>query len=358
MKFIIHFGMPKTGSTAIQLALAENRDNLVSAGILYPKIPSPFINHQKHMIYLSMFRQGDTDQWVKHPEIKEKIKLTYGEVKNFEEFWLNDLDNQIKNTKPHTIIISDEGFFNCMANKKSNIHVNIRQFLTKLDVKPIDFKIVGYLRSPPDYYLSRAQQTLKTKSEIIPLSAANFIPAIKRIGSQYKSELKIFPFNRKIFPHGDVVRHFTNYACGFEIGTLGQINESVSGPAMSILQEYHKYFSVENNDRRKPKQVQFLIKSLQEAGSRLGYGRPVLKLNIKLKIFNQMISDLEWLNLNYGISFDSSSYDSCQNLIINDDTVKLQKLTDIIDFTHEEKDRLLFEIINQMAIKSERKSKN
>lgn len=71
-----------------------------------------------------------------------------------------------------------------------------------------------------------------------------------------------------------------------------------------------------------------------------------------------MISDLEWLNLNYGISFDSSSYDSCQNLIINDDTVKLQKLTDIIDFTHEEKDRLLFEIINQMAIKSERKSKN
>ena len=110
MKIIMHIGMPKTGSTAIQFALTKSREKLLSNGILYPVNPDPFSKQVKHMLYLSLLRQGDAGQWLKQPDIEKKILSTYGPNFDLAEFWLNDLKKQISDTKPHTLIISEEGF--------------------------------------------------------------------------------------------------------------------------------------------------------------------------------------------------------------------------------------------------------
>ncbi len=350
--------MPKTGSTSIQFALTRNRENLLAAGILYPSVPDPFAGHEKHMLYLSMLRQGDAGQWTKHPEIRNKIASTFDGGLNFFDFWLKDLKSQIANTKPHTLIISDEGFFNGLANKKSNVHKNLRQLLVELHVDPLNLEIVGYLRSPPDYYLSRAQQTLKTTSKIIPLTAANYIPAIKRIKSEYKSRLTLFPFNRSIFPQGDVVRHFTDYSIGFELESFEQINETVSGPAMCILQEYHDLYSIETSKKRNPKQVQFLINTLRDAGAALCFGRPTLRSDVKMTIWKQVRSDLEWLDQTYGFNFIGPDETNSKNSMIHDDSWQPKTLSDIIECSQDEKNRLLFELIFQMSKAKGKKLKN
>ena len=86
MKIIMHIGMPKTGSTAIQFALAKSRENLLSNGILYPVNPEPFSNQVKHMLYMSLLRQGDAGQWLKHPDMEQKIISSYGPDFDFNRY--------------------------------------------------------------------------------------------------------------------------------------------------------------------------------------------------------------------------------------------------------------------------------
>ena len=45
-RLILHIGMPKAGSTAIQKTLSKNRAKLRSAGILYPKLDIKPENHR------------------------------------------------------------------------------------------------------------------------------------------------------------------------------------------------------------------------------------------------------------------------------------------------------------------------
>ena len=37
MEYILHIGLPKTGSTSLQRALSDNRESLRRHGVIYPK---------------------------------------------------------------------------------------------------------------------------------------------------------------------------------------------------------------------------------------------------------------------------------------------------------------------------------
>jgi hypothetical protein len=350
MKIIMHIGMPKTGSTAIQFSLTRNRQKLISSGVLYPANPAPFSKNSKHTIYLSMLRQGDLAQSLKFSD-SEKIITTYGQNFDFYKHWLNDLKNQILDAKPHTLIISEEGFFKALSDKKSNIHKNLQNLLSELNVDYNEFEIIGYLRRPPDYYLSNCQQALKTKPEIASLRTANYIPAVKRISGIYNSRHKLFPFDRTIFPQGDVVRHFTGYAFGAELESTEQFNETISGPAMSILQEYRELFFSESGKSGTPQQVQLLVSMLRDSGKQLGYERPVLREDIATKIWDAMRLDLDWLKEKYGFNFDPP------NIPIPDSSFEYlnkwqpKKVLDIIDFSNDEKQKLFLKLIYEMSKK-------
>ena len=351
MKMIMHIGMPKTGSTAIQFALTRNRQKLISLGVLYPANPGPFSKNSKHTIYLSMLRQGDVAQSLKYSDSEKKIITTYGQNFDFHKHWLDDLKNQILDAKPHTIIISEEGLFNALSDKKSNIHKNLQNLLSELNVSPNDLEIIGYLRRPPDYYLSNCQQSLKTKPEIVSLRSANYIPAVKRISNTYNSRHKLFPFERAIFPQGDVVRHFTGYAFGSELESIEQFNETISGPAMSILQEYRELFFSESGKSGRPQQVQLLVSMLRDSGKQLGHERPVLREDIITKIWDAMRSDLDWLKQKYGFNFDPPNVATYNRPLEDSSKWQPQKVLDIIDFSNDEKQKLLFQLIYEMSKK-------
>ncbi len=352
MKIIMHIGMPKTGSTAIQFALTKNREQLINAGVLYPINPHPFSEHVKHSIYVSMLRRGDSEQWNRFPDAEAKIISTYGGSFDFYSYWLDDLKKQIAVAKPHTLLISEEVFFGVLGNKKSKIHDNLRKLSTDLNVAEDNIIFVGYLRSPPDYYLSSCQQNLKSKPEIRDIDSANYIPTFRRIVDSYKSHCKIFPFDKKIFPEGDVVRHFTRLFLGIELGSLGKPNETISAPAMSILQDYRSIFYSEKNQRQSPKQVEFLINALRDGDGNLGFGRPTLRDEVKDAIWQSVESDLHWLNENFGIDFSRPEERPETKNTQSGTAFRPLKVEDIIDFDAHQKNRLLFEVIFQLSKKN------
>ena len=355
MKIIMHIGMPKTGSTAIQFALTKNREQLLNAGVLYPINPGPFSGHAKHSIYVSMLRRGDSEQWNRFPDAEAKIISTYGGSFDFHSYWLDDLKKQIAVAKPHTLVISEEVFFGVLGNKKTKIHENIRKFSSDLNVKSEDLKFVGYLRSPPDYYLSSCQQNLKSTPEIRDIVSANYIPKFRRIIDNYKSHCQIFSFDKKIFPEGDVVRHFTRLFLGLELGSLGKPNETISAPAMSILQDYRSIFYSAENQRQSPREVEFLINALRDGDGNLGLGRPKLRDEVKDAIWHLVESDLKWLNENLGIYFyPSKDRPKTQNMQ-HGVAFHPKMVEDIVDFDVHQKTRLLLEVIFQLVKKNKTK---
>ncbi|MDH4480042.1 MAG: hypothetical protein QE283_09230 [Rhodoferax sp.] len=357
MKIVIHMGMPKTGSTAIQRALANSREELISAGVLYPKNIEPFGTQVKHLLCKTLLCQGDTDQWRGFPDAEAKIEKNYGKDVNFFEIWLADLKSQIRSANPHTLLISEESFFAAFSKRNTAIHVNLQKLLSELGVTADDLELVGYLRSPPDYYLSSCQQGLKGKSTLKDISRANYFPALKRIRKKYNSQHTIFPFDRKLFPGGDIVKHFSKHVAGIEIESQGMPNETISGPAMSILQDYRAIFHPENGSRGNPRQVKGLIESLREAGLRLGLDRPSLKAEVKAFVWESLGENLAWLKKNYAIEFDQSNSIGDINTELNIQAFKPTKVSDILDIDEDKKYRLLLEVLFMQASVGKKKSK-
>lgn len=346
-------GMPKTGSTAIQETLATNRDTLLSHGVLYPINPEPFSGQVKHLLYVSLLRRGDPGQWRRFPAAEAKIKKLYGSNFDYHGYWMDDLKKQITVAKPHTLIISEECFFGAFSKKRSNIHENIKIFLSDLKVKPEDLELIGYLRSPPDYYLSSCQQKLKSQSSIKEISTANYLPTLKQIREFYLTQHKVFPFDRKIFPQGDVVRHFTKYAAGIELVSSGAPNETISGPAMSILQEYRQLFFADSDEKTSPRQVISLINALRDAGNKIGLSRPALREDVKMFIWHSLKNDLAWLREVYGFDFNPPKISLQNDFKITDDWIP-KKVFDIIEINEADKNRLFHETMHQLIQKSKK----
>jgi hypothetical protein len=357
MKIIIHMGMPKTGSTAIQRAFANSREKLNAAGVLYPTNIEPFEPQVKHLLCKTLLCQGDADQWRGFPDAELKIENKYGKDVSFYDIWLADLKRQIDSSKPHTLLISEESFFAAFSKRNTAIHGNLNKLMTELAVKPNDLELVGYLRSPPDFYLSSCQQGLKGKSTLKDISRANYFPALKKIRKKYNAQHTIFPFDRKIFPGGDVVKHFSQHVAGIEIESQGMPNETISGPAMSILQDYRSIFHPESGTRGNPRQVKGVIDALRDAGLRLGLERPALKEEVKNLVWETLEQNLVWLKKNYGITFDQPNLALPIEKKINSQSFKPVKVTDILDIDESKKYRLLLEVLFMQSTIGKKKSK-
>lgn len=130
-RVLLHFGANKTGSTAIQNMLYENRQVFSELGLFY---------HDSRILHNSI-QSGNGE------EINLRLRegATHFEIKKL-------LTPLIKVEK--LSIISCEGF-----SSLSRDHLNtLYESLEQLD---IEFKILMYIRNPIDYYMSSYSQALK-----------------------------------------------------------------------------------------------------------------------------------------------------------------------------------------------------
>lgn len=347
MRVVLHIGMPKTGSSAIQEALTLNREHLSDKGILYPVNPKPFSKQNQHWIYLPMFCYGDRENWKNFPSGEKRISEMLGANFDYYEHWISDLKRQITETKPHTLVLSEERFFQALAKSASNIHSNFNAFLSKLNVSTTNFEMIGYLRNPADYYLSMCQQHLKLYPYLKGIASANYIGKLINISKLYRPNLRVFEFNRKNFPAGDVVRHFTKTAFNFELTSQGVTNETVSGAAMRVLQDYWALTLPENSRRVSSQQSRSLISAIRVAEEKHGRQRPVMKEAVRSIIFESLAQELNWLRQNYQIDFGELAHKEKSKTSGSTMRFRPKLVSEIIEIDHKSSYTILLDVLRQ-----------
>jgi hypothetical protein len=226
MQLIIHAGLPKTGSTAIQTTLALNRESLAEAGFIYPKLdrdrPDRNVMKRKQGA-LSAFwvdkSNKDMSRW------SEDIQRDLGEV-----LVAADKSGDV-------VILSHEGIGRRGSGELS------QYFLQYTD----NVHILAYVRPPADLYASLLQQKLKKlrrNHKLARVTPVRWKPykSIDRLVREFgKDRLEIRIFSRDILIGGDVIADF----CEFVERKSGRVlpplepspksNESLPGWACALL---------------------------------------------------------------------------------------------------------------------------
>jgi len=131
-KLVIHIGTHKTGSTAIQLFLWRNRDELLKNGITYPESGAPsFSRFGQHLIAWSCFSNAD---YIPAYD-GNTIELNSLQTSKF----ISKIDNATSNNQ--TVVISSEEFsilnlseISVLAKQLSNFDVTIVVYLRRQDM--------------------------------------------------------------------------------------------------------------------------------------------------------------------------------------------------------------------------------
>src|SRR5690606_16945170 len=109
VKLIIHIGMPKTGSTALQRSLRLLHPALLKQGILYPRLRGMGINH--NTLWLLTRSQSIPSRYFRHL-LASNPQYVSGVLPRA---WA-DLINQIERYRPQTLILSGELLFDGAAH--------------------------------------------------------------------------------------------------------------------------------------------------------------------------------------------------------------------------------------------------
>lgn len=160
MNLIVHIGPHKTGSTAIQRALVDNRSELARAGYFYPEIGFSEYGHHKLVESLATNNPGEV------------------------------LDNMLAelNTCPGTLVLSSENFSLLSDN-------SIALLASRINIKKV--KIIYYLRSLPDNALAWWHELVKHGD--------------KRHFLQFYAELMTYPFRTHIINVNGVLEKWANH---------------------------------------------------------------------------------------------------------------------------------------------------
>lgn len=318
-KLLIHAGMPKAGSTALQARLRARRPVLRKNGILYP---SKLKNHN--------FLVADVMPVGSLPRIfRQHYRANAGTLRSdFDAFWSQILE-QIVKTSPDVVVLSGENFW---AIDKDEATL-LRRRLTEISD---DIHIVCYVRKPSDFYLSSAQQRIKASQMLPKLGGVRYKPslqALKRLGTH----LHVHPFVRESFVDGDVCldfaeRHLGNRALLAEKADDGVKNESLSAEAMAILQDYRSH-AHPDDDKRFTRDTGELIRQLRDLSRS---DRPRLHPEIGA-IIDNCSTDLIWLRDTYDITFSGIDYDNIKPI----EEKPMERVSDICPIDEDKKSKLV-----------------
>ena len=221
MHILLHIGLAKTGTTALQNFLYEHRDELESRGIYYPTHQAMGqLRGMNHRIVLShiaieALAQGSIPGNA-FPE--NALKQNPNRLKApFDRFWTTTL-NHIRTRKPKLLILSCEGLgqpFEATASPGALIQLRslLEAALTTAGHAPKEISsrttVIAYLRSPLPHLKSRAQQKFRFQTEV---SASTLFPPIDAIFESYEhvfnQPVSVQSADRSALINGDSVADF------------------------------------------------------------------------------------------------------------------------------------------------------
>lgn len=336
---ILHVGHPKTGSTSIQINLASERRQLEQLGILYPK--TSIIAHNQRVLLVDIFGESE-----KHLTIR--MNAASGDAFKMADSEWTSVYSQVTNSKASKIIISAEGFFPQKLDSISG--KRLKERLQAMHYS--DLRVLCYLRSPAQYFLSDAQQKLKGGFGLIRPMPLNRVEKIKAYKEHLGVELEARVFEREKLNHGDVVRDFLDWIQCPQLKLANEIieaNTSISAEAMDVLQQFSASRNIQNESDLKSQRVLVrIVKKLDEAIS--NPTKPKLHPKIEEHIV-AINTDIAELRDSYGIEFSDVDYSRLESLR-GQPTPKIDTLRDICEVNPERLAELKHQLETKMSTRN------
>ncbi len=217
-RLVIHIGSPKTGTTAIQQFLSDNRQALAAGGVNYARTGRP---HIAHNAVPGQFREDGGAAFCA------------------------GLAKEIAESAVPLHVVSSELFFRPAVSRmvSTGLATHLPEALKD------NLRILCYVRRP-DKYVEALYKQLVKQGRIAPAPDEFLVSHIKRVSYRLALDpfiadfgigrLDVRPFERGQFPGGDVVQDFAVRA-GFpdmpdlEVGGSGSTNKTLSAEVSELM---------------------------------------------------------------------------------------------------------------------------
>ncbi len=247
-RLLLHIGTEKTGSTAIQHALASNREKLGAAGFLVPRVLGP--ENHTHLVAASL----DDDVY---DNIKAHLLARQGvDPPGFRRMLGHGLEQELCRTQPwHTIIATSE-LIHSRLIRPSEITRLLKFFSPYVD----DVQIVMFLRRQDELAISRfssilragygsfddvladlgAKQYFRAPAEKLPKDFSDYYDyqrLVERFLVHVPSTSVVIELYQKLLtPGGSAVSTFLRHAC-IDTALVAQ-RDDVHNPGLSTKAQF------------------------------------------------------------------------------------------------------------------------
>ncbi|TFL17110.1 hypothetical protein [Jannaschia formosa] len=303
MRTIVHFGMSKSGSTALQKGLSRARESLLEQGILYPR--APIIPHSHNLLMAGLVPPGDLPRFVRH-----SLKRA-GETPDLCDSWLGTVGEACARDGVRTLVFSAENLWGLSGPAPAAL---LRKKLQGIGATRIE--AVAYLRRPSDWYLSMAGQVLVASHAIKPAATIPYRPAIEAVVGHLADPgaVRLHVYDRARFPEGDILAHFaTDMLEGATLPDAAprDANVTLSAEGMDLLRNYRLHAHPRENAKFTRDTRHFLDALKQAEQATPGHARPRLYDDIARKI-DHGAPDLLWLREVHGLAFEGIDYEAIE----------------------------------------------
>jgi len=155
-RVVLHVGLPKTGTTSIQVFLADNRDELAAKGFFFP-----------------ILKETESTLVGYHTDLLRALHTRHcnGDSERVIEKWQVAIDSFLDSETLHTFIISHESF--SLAHRSIDFRRLSEMF------RGLAVEIVVYLRTAEDWITSLYEQGVRSPRERCALLPSEF-PGVRR----------------------------------------------------------------------------------------------------------------------------------------------------------------------------------
>ena len=328
MRTLVHFGMPKTGTTTLQRTFALNADVLRASGVYYPKgLRYSSANHR-----IAAFCVMDPSSYPRHMREFQSQEVSESLFRELTD----TINAELARQRPALLLLSSETLFAKIKQYKSQKYFSwLHGFGGTVD-------FVAYLRSPVSAYLAACQQKLRASCRIKLLKPHPYRLVIQSYEQVFpKHSIALLPFERDQLIDADIVADFCTRhlaACCIDSARLVRAddsNTSLSAEAMALVMLYRRHFLAEMDDVYIPGSKK-LIGVMRAADAAVGAAKPVLRPAVRPMVEAIAADDLLWLRDHHGFVFSDIDYASLTRprwrlFARRPEPVQPQRLSDVVE---------------------------
>ena len=301
MRTLLHIGMTKTGSTALQQSLRRSHAALRARGVLYPLDPArpDSINHKLILAGLFDWRGSRSG-------LLPAAERPPSRAPDCARFFA-DLRATIAAAPPRCLILSTESLFRILPAAAPARLPGLLAGLTA------DLAVVAYLRRPAEHYLSRLQQHLKAAHAPPQPSPPRYRAVLEQYATIFGAEaLALGVFHRTTLAEGDVVADFAARRLApygvtrADLAAPVETNATLSAESVDISRRFRLAFHRDRDHRFTPDSTR-LVAALRAADAATGAPRPRLRPGIAERV-DAAQPDPLWLRDRHGIVFPEFDY--------------------------------------------------